>query len=183
MNTATMSARATTQRRRPRYRTALVAAHVIVSVSWLGADLVLVLLGIRTLTSGDVRTGQSASGSAAAIATWLIAPLSVLALLTGLVLCVTSRRALFRQLWVLVSLGLTVVLALAANLVLGPVLTGLAHRLAAAPPTARVVDVLGPAAAQLVLPPVLAAVILGFVASTMVARPWGRIGDQDRRAG
>lgn len=159
-----------------RFRKALLSAHVIASVGWIGADLCLLLLGIRALTSEDARLGQGACVQMAEIAAWVTGPLSLLALLSGIAVSVTTRWGLFRHLWVVVSLVLTLLMAAAVTLALGPLLNGLADRVLAAPPTARVPDVLGAEGVQLIIPPCVAFVLLSLVTVINVYKPWGKLG-------
>lgn len=183
MDTATVGRPVRTRSRamlRPRPRKVLLSVHVIASVGWLGADLCLLLLGIRALTSDDARTGQGAVLQMADIATWVTAPLAVLALLTGIVVSVTTPWGLFRHLWVTLSLGLTIVMTGLAVFVLVPLLRGYAHQVLAAPATARISDVLGPAP-ELVIPPSVAFAALSFITVINVLKPWGRIGKRAKR--
>jgi len=58
-------------------RKALLTAHVASAVSVLGTDLVLLVLGISSVGGADPRTIYPAADL---IATWLLAPLAILAL-------------------------------------------------------------------------------------------------------
>lgn len=160
---------------RPAARKAWLSAHVIVSVGWIGADLCLLFLGIRALTTADARIGQGAVLQEAAIATFVTGPLVHLTLFTGIVVSVTGRWGLFRYWWVTVSLALTVVMDLMVNLALVPLLSGLAARVLGATPGAAVPEVLGSGAVELVIPPSVALVVLTFVTVINVYKPWGRI--------
>lgn len=165
----------------PKPRKALLSVHVIASVGWLGADLCLLLLGIRALTGDDARTAQGAVVQMADIAAWVTAPLAVLALLTGIVVSVTTPWGLFRHLWVTLSLALTTVMTGLAVFVLGPLLRSYADQVLAAPATARIADVLGAQRVELVIPPSVAFAALSFITVINVMKPWGRLGKRAKQ--
>lgn len=103
-------------------RKALLTAHVASAVSVLGTDLVLVVLGISSVGGADPRTIYPAADL---IATWLLAPLAILALGTGVLLGLITHWGLFRYWWVTIKLTLTTILT-------GVVLFVLVPRLSAA---------------------------------------------------
>jgi hypothetical protein len=110
----------------------LVTVHVIATVSVLGADLVLLALGIAGMGSMEPRAIYPI---AHLVAAWLVAPLAALALGTGLLLGVLTPWGVFRYWWVTIKLAITVLLTGAVLFVLVPglgatadVVTGLAPR-------------------------------------------------------
>jgi uncharacterized membrane protein len=108
-----------------RARKLLLAAHILVTVSVLGADLALLTLGIRAVAGMDASTVYPA---AHLIASRLIAPLALASLATGLALVFTSPDRLLSQGWVVAKLAITVVLAAVLILVLVPGLERLAEQ-------------------------------------------------------
>lgn len=88
-------------------RKALLTAHVASAVSVLGTDLVLLVLGISSVGGADPRTVYPAADL---IATWLLAPLAILALGTGVLLGLITHWGLFRYWWVTIKLTLTAML-------------------------------------------------------------------------
>jgi len=78
------------------WRNALVAVHVGASASVLGTDLVLLALGIAGLAGADPLTIYPAAWLVSA---WLVAPLALLALATGLALGLLTPWGLFRYWW------------------------------------------------------------------------------------
>jgi hypothetical protein len=109
----------------PRWRTALLTVHIVASVGAIGAALVLLAFGIAGLRGADPRTVYPA---AHLVERWVIAPLAVLALGTGLVQALLSRFGLVRYWWVAIKLTITSALAAVVFLVLEP---GLAETAAA----------------------------------------------------
>ena len=70
---------------RPALRKLNLTAHVTVSVGWLGAVAAFLVLGIAGLTSQDADIVRGAYLSMNLIGQLIIVPLSLAALLTGLV--------------------------------------------------------------------------------------------------
>jgi hypothetical protein len=99
------------------WRTLLLTVHVVVTVSVLGTDLVLLTLGIASLGGADLRTLYPA---AHLIGTWLVAPLAVLSLGTGVLLGLLTPWGLLRYWWVTIKLAITAVLTGVVLFVLVP---------------------------------------------------------------
>ena len=104
-------------------RKALLTAHVASAVSVLGTDLVLVVLGISSVGGADPRTIYPAADL---IATWLLAPLAILALGSGVLLGLITHWRLFRYWWVTIKLTLTAILTGVILFVLMPRLSAAA---------------------------------------------------------
>src|ERR687898_3626255 len=64
----------------PPWRKLLLTVHVATAVSVLGTDLVLLVLGISSVRGADPQTIYPA---AHLVATWLLVPLAIVALCTG----------------------------------------------------------------------------------------------------
>ena len=84
------------------WRKLLLSLHVATTVSVLGTDLVLLTLGIASLGGADPRTIYPAAHLASA---WLVAPLAVLSLGTGLLLGWLTPWGVFRYWWVTIKLA------------------------------------------------------------------------------
>lgn len=92
----------------PRLRKFALTAHVVSSVGWLGAVVVVFGLAIVGLTSQDVHTVRGAY-IAVGSTTWLVlVPLSFASLLTGVVQALGTQWGLFRHYWVLIKFAITV---------------------------------------------------------------------------
>lgn len=86
------------------WRKLLLSLHVAITVSVLGADLVLLTLGIASLGGADPRTIYPA---AHLVSVWLTAPLAVLSLATGLLLGLLTQWGVFKYWWVMIKLTIT----------------------------------------------------------------------------
>ncbi len=89
------------------WRKLLLSLHVATTVSVLGTDLVLLTLGIASLGGADPRTIYPAAHLASA---YLVAPLAMLSLGTGLLLGLLTQWGVFRYWWVMIKLAITIVL-------------------------------------------------------------------------
>ena len=91
----------------PRLRKFALAAHVTSSVGWLGAVASFLALAVAGLTSEDAQRVRAAY-LAMELTTWfVIVPLSLASLLTGLVSSLGSPWGLLRHYWVVAKLLLT----------------------------------------------------------------------------
>ena len=88
-------------------RKAMLTAHVVLSVGWLGAVVAFLVLSIAGLRSHDADMVRSAYLAMNLLGEFIIVPLSFAALLTGLVQSLGTQWGLFRHYWVLVKLTLT----------------------------------------------------------------------------
>lgn len=93
----------------PGIRKLALTVHVTTSAGWLGAVAAFLALAIAGLTSQDAQMVRAAY-LAMALTTWfVIVPLSLAALLSGLVQSLGTTWDLFRHYWVLVKLLLTII--------------------------------------------------------------------------
>ena len=93
---------------RPRLRKFALTAHVVCSVGWLGAVGVFLALSIAGLTSEDAQVVRGACLAMEAIGWFVLVPLSLASLLTGLVQALGTKWGLFRHYWVLAKLLINV---------------------------------------------------------------------------
>ena len=91
----------------PIARRVALAAHVVLSVGWLGAIAAFLALAIAGLNATDAVLVRSAYVAADMITWTAIVPLSAAAILTGLVQSLGTSWGLFRHYWVLIKLILT----------------------------------------------------------------------------
>lgn len=107
----------------PRWRIALLTVHIVSSVGAIGAALVLLAFGIAGMSGADPRTVYPAAHM---VEVWVIAPLAVLALASGLTLALLSGWGLARYWWVVIKLTITAGLTAVVFLVLEPSLAAIA---------------------------------------------------------
>jgi hypothetical protein len=121
----------------PRVRKFALAAHLTLSVGWIGAVAAYMALDVATTTSQDEPTLRAAYLGMGLIARKVIVPLALASLLTGLLMSLGTKWGLFRHYWVLISLLLTIV---ATVVLLVETQTISYHAAVAADPTASSAD-------------------------------------------
>jgi hypothetical protein len=93
---------------KPRSRKVALIVHISFSVGWLGAVLPYLALSIVGLTSHDPHTVSGAYLSMKLIGWSVIVPLSLAALLSGLVESLGTQWGLVRHWWILIKFVLTI---------------------------------------------------------------------------
>src|SRR5262249_26851699 len=143
----------------PGLRKFALTAHVTFSVGWLGAVAAYLAVAIACLASQDPQVAQSGYFTMELTGWFVIVPLALAALLSGLVQSLGTEWGLFRFYWVVVKLVLT----------LGAVTILLMHMPGVARRSGVVAEVLHAGGGLLVL----------LVTTTLsVFKPWGRIGGE-----
>jgi hypothetical protein len=93
---------------KPGVRKFALSAHLTFSVGWIGAVVAYLALGVAAMTSRDVQTVRAAWTAMELTGWYVILPLALASLLTGLVMALGTRWGLFRHFWVLFSFVLTI---------------------------------------------------------------------------
>jgi hypothetical protein len=93
---------------RPPLRKFALAVHLTFSVGWIGAVAAYMALDVLATSRQDAQTLRAAYLAMESIALYVIVPLALASLLTGLVMSVGTTWGLFRHYWVLISLLLTI---------------------------------------------------------------------------
>lgn len=117
-----------TRRLPPRARNVLLSMHIAATVSALGADVVLLTLGLAGFWGSDPRTVYPAMNL---IGASIMAPLAILSLATGVVLASLTPWGVFRYWWVTIKLVVSASLTVLVLLVLVPRLGAAAEAVAA----------------------------------------------------
>jgi hypothetical protein len=154
-----------------RARRAVLTLHVVVSVGWLGLDLGLLALGVTGLTTDDPETIRAAYLSMDVFADVLIIPISLTALLSGVVLSLGTHWGLVRHYWVLAKFVLTLIAATASTFALRGSIAEAADRVSGVPLSE--VDP-GPVGVSLVFAPTVALTLYVIMTALSVYKPWGR---------
>ncbi|MGV9215053.1 hypothetical protein ACTFTM_24600 [Micromonospora sp. RB23] len=155
----------------PTTRKALLTLHLVTSLGWLGADLVLLTLGIAAQRGADPAVVYPVAGL---VGTVLFAPLSVLVWLIGVASALLTPWGLLRYRWVVIKLVITTVMVGLVLFLLTPNLRHAAALGAALPARDRADLVIAPAVSTTLM-------IIATVLSTY--KPWGRrAGQPCRRA-
>ena len=105
----------------PGLRKLVLTAHVACSVGWLGAVAGFLALAVAGLTSQDRRTVAAVYPAMELLTLYVIVPLSLASLLTGLIQSLGTAWGLFRHYWVLVKLLLVCVATVVLLFQLGPI--------------------------------------------------------------
>jgi hypothetical protein len=147
----------------PKWRKAILTLHLITAVGWLGADMVLLMLGIAGLTGGvgkDVAyPAMSLVGAA------LFVPLTYLVWVIGVVNAVGTPWGLLRWWWVAVKLVIVTVMLFLVTFLLYPGLVHAGELKDALPRRDQINLVVAPSVSSTLL-------IVATVLSTY--KPWGR---------
>jgi hypothetical protein len=88
----------------PNLRKFALTAHVSSSVGWLGAVAAFLALAVAGLTSPDAQMVQAAYLAMELTGWFVIVPLSLASLVTGLVQSLATKWGLFRHYWIVVKL-------------------------------------------------------------------------------
>ncbi len=127
----------------PSIRKLLLTTHISLSVGWIGAVLAYLALVMAAMTADGDQLLRAAWIALELIGWYVIVPLAIAALFTGLGIALGTPWGLFRHYWVLTSLLLTVV---ATAVLLGHMPTVSSFAGIAADPAIREVGaILGPA--------------------------------------
>ena len=111
---------------RPGVRTFALTTHITLSVGWIGAVMAYLVLVVTAMTRQDAQTLRAAWIAMEMIGSYLIVPLAIASLCTGLLMSLGTPWGLFRHYWVLISLALTVA-ATAVLLLHMPTVSGFAR--------------------------------------------------------
>jgi hypothetical protein len=159
----------------PRWRKLLLVVHLVAAVGWVGAELVLLALAVSGVRGTDPRTVYPAAGLVGA---WLVAPLALVTLGTGLLQGLLTPWGLIRHWWVTIKLALT---TLMTGLVFFALLPGLRAAAGAATGSGTAGAAIGSGAltaaerAQFLVPPSVASSLLVLNVILSVYKPGGRL--------
>lgn len=154
-----------------RARKLVLLVHIAAAGAWLGLDLVLGILIVTGLTTGDATSAASAALSLAAFATWPLLAVGAVTLASGVLLGLGSKYGLVRYWWVLVKLVINVMLVTLVVVLLWPGIAEVADtgRAALADDTAPELRW------NMVFPPIVSSTAVVVAMTLAVFKPWGRI--------
>src|SRR5687767_4363249 len=93
---------------KPGVRKLALTAHVTASVGWLGAVAGVLALAVAGLVSDDAQTVRAVYIAMESTGWFVLVPLALASLLTGLVQALGTKWGLFRHYWVLFKLLINV---------------------------------------------------------------------------
>jgi hypothetical protein len=94
---------------KPNLRKFALSTHITLSVGWIGAVFAYLVLVAAAMTSQGAQTLRAAWIAMELIGWYLVVPLALASLLSGLVISLGTPWGLFRHYWVLISFMLTIV--------------------------------------------------------------------------
>lgn len=154
-----------------RTRKLVLLVHIAAAGAWLGLDLVLGILIVTALTTGDATSAASAALSLAAFATWPLLAVGAVTLASGVLLGLGTKYGLVRYWWVLVKLVINIMLVTLVVVLLWPGIAEVADtgRAALADDTAPELRW------NMVFPPIVSSTAVVVAMTLAVFKPLGRI--------
>lgn len=92
----------------PGLRKFALTIHITSSVGWIGAVTAYLALDVTVATNQDIQTLRAAWMAMGWITGFVIVPMALISLLTGLVMSLGTKWGLFQHYWVLISFALTI---------------------------------------------------------------------------
>jgi hypothetical protein len=163
-------------------RKIVLTLHVVISVGWSGIEVGLLALGLTGLYTRDPEVLRTAYVAIGLFGRIFIVPVSIGALVTGVLLSIGTSWGLLRHYWVLIKFVLTVALTLGGILVLNQRLQEMAIQVSRIPVDALTSADVSTLRFQIVVA-VSVALLLLITAITLSAyKPWGRTRFGQRKA-
>lgn len=156
----------------PAQRKLNLTAHVTCSVSWMGALAGFLALSIAGILSREAEVVRGAYVSMNLVGTFVIVPLSLAAIATGLVQSLGTPWGLLRHYWVVTKLALTIFATVGLLLHQFTAVVEAARR-ASLPAVGALPDI-GRVGVQLVADAAIGIVILLVVTTLSIYKPWGK---------
>lgn len=159
----------------PRLRKLGLSLHVVLSVGWLGAVLTFLVLALASF-SRDPALARAAYLTLAVVGRGVLLPLSLGAIVSGVVQSLGTKWGLFRHYWVVVKLVLTVFATAALYVHQTTVITESARLAADATASLLQGGRLHELGVQLVADSSIAVLLLLGITLIAVYKPWGVVG-------
>lgn len=146
-------------------RRAILVVHVCASAGWLGLSVGLLGLSVAAAASDSPAVTEASYRSMAVFANWLMIPVALLTLGSGLVLSLGTPWGLARHRWVWTKFWLTLVTTALTAFSLRPTVDSAAVHAASGVPVAD--------ASGLLAAPVVSLSSYLFMTAISVLKPWG----------
>ena len=157
-----------------RIRKLVLTIHVVVSVGWIGIEAGLLTLGLTGLYTRDPELLRAAYVAIGLFGGIFVIPVSIGALITGVLLSIGTPWGLFRHYWVLAKFVVTVALVAGGIFVLNQKLQEAAARVSEVPINTLTSAAVGMLRFQIIAT-VSAALLFLVTATTLsVYKPWGK---------
>lgn len=159
----------------PAARNAVLVLHVITGIGWMGVDIAVFVLLMTVRTTDDPVLVVSGFNAIRMIVPIAVPPLSLGIVITGLMLGLGTRWGLLRYWWVLIKLVLSLIMTVLVFVSLLPAVYSIVVRPASTATSADALrDSLGSLPTQLLFPPIVSFLMLGFAAILSIYKPWQR---------
>lgn len=146
-------------------RRALLVVHVVASAGWLGLTLGLLALGLTAASTASPAAVEAGVRGMKLFADWLLLPLAVLTLVSGVVLALGTAWGLARHRWVFTKFWLTLATTTATVFALRPGVNAAFTAVAAGESL--------PDAGDVLFGPVVSLSAYVFMTVISVLKPWG----------
>lgn len=154
------------------WRRTVLVGHVLCGVGWMGLDLGLLVLVIAGASSDSGPTVAAAYTAARLVIPVVVPVLAVGMLLTGILLGWGTKWGLFQWTWVFTKLVIGIVLTVLVFVALVPGALSIPVDLAGSADQVR--EAVGGAGRDLLFPPIVSFLALGFALVLSMWKPWGR---------
>ncbi len=155
-------------------RKLVLTIHVVVSVGWIGIEAGLLALGLTGLYTRNPEVLRAAYVAIGLFGGIFVVPVSIGALITGVLLSVGTPWGLFRHYWVLAKFAVTVALVAGGIFVLNQKLQEAAARVSGVPINALTSADVGTLRFQIIAAVSVALLLLVTATTLSVYKPWGK---------
>jgi len=165
-----------------RIRNLVLTLHVVISVGWIGIEAGLLALGLTSLYTRDPEVLWTAYVAIGLFGRIFIVPVSIGALVTGVLLSIGTPWGLLRHYWVLIKFVPTVALTAGGILVLNQRLQEAVTWVSGIPGDALTSAYVGTLRFQVVVAVSVALLLLITATTLSVYKPWGSTRFGQRKA-
>lgn len=145
-------------------RRALLVVHVTASVSWVGITVCLLALGIAGAVNDAAASAEAAHRAMKVFGDWLLVPVALLTLVSGLVLSLGTRWGLALHRWVYTKFWITLAATAATTLFFRDNIDSAHAAIGSGEPVS---------VNELVAPPTVSLSLYLFMTAISVLKPWG----------
>ncbi|MGW0553404.1 DUF2269 domain-containing protein [Streptomyces sp. NPDC002926] len=146
-------------------RRAFLVVHVAASAGWLGLTLGLLALAVTAATTESEPMIEATCRSMEVFTDWLVIPVALLTLISGLLLSLRTKWGLARHRWVYTKFWLTLITITASLFALRPGVNNAVDTISSGMPLTEPRD--------LVMGPAVSLSTYIFMTAISVLKPWG----------
>ncbi len=165
-----------------RLRKLVLTIHVVVSVGWIGIEAGLLALGLTGLYTRNPEVLRAAYIAIGLFGGIFVVPVSIGALITGVLLAVGTPWGLFRYYWIVAKFVMTVALGAGGIFVLNQKLQEAAARVSGVPINTLTSADVGTLRFQIIAAVSVALLLLVTATTLSVYKPWGKTWFGQRKA-